>query len=57
MTAADNDEATVPGARVKGSAPDLGLPPEACLFEGSLDPCTVIIFGATGPPAILPPAS
>jgi len=48
MTATDQDKPSIPGARVTGSAPDLGLPPEACLFEGSLDPCTVIIFGATG---------
>jgi len=48
MTAADKDKPSVPGAWVTGSAPDLGLPPEACLFEGSLDPCMVIIFGATG---------
>jgi len=48
MTATDKDKLSIPSARVTGSAPDLGLPPEACLFEGSLDPCTVIIFGATG---------
>ena len=28
--------------------PDLGLSPEACLFEGRLDPCSIVIFGATG---------
>ena len=33
---------------VKSKAPDLGIPPEACLIEGSLDPCTIIIFGASG---------
>jgi glucose-6-phosphate 1-dehydrogenase len=38
----------VPGAVVKGAAPDLDLPPEMCLFEGKLDPCTIIIFGASG---------
>jgi glucose-6-phosphate 1-dehydrogenase len=33
---------------VKSRAPDLGIPPEACLIEGSLDPCTTVIFGASG---------
>ena len=33
---------------IKSKAPDLGIPPDACLIEGSLDPCTVIIFGASG---------
>ena len=42
-----------PGTLVTGRAPDLGLPPEACLFEGSLDPCTIVIFGATGDLAAL----
>ncbi len=34
--------------QVHGQAPDLGLPLEACLFEGPLDPCTLVIFGASG---------
>jgi glucose-6-phosphate 1-dehydrogenase len=33
---------------VKSKAPDLAIPPEACLIEGSLDPCTIVIFGASG---------
>ncbi len=33
---------------VKSKARDLGIPPEACLIEGSLDPCTIVIFGASG---------
>jgi glucose-6-phosphate 1-dehydrogenase len=33
---------------VKSQAPDLGIPPEACLIEGSIDPCTIVIFGASG---------
>ena len=33
---------------VKSRAPDLGIPPEVCLIEGSLDPCTIVIFGASG---------
>ncbi len=33
---------------VKSKASDLGIPPEACLVEGSLDPCTIVIFGASG---------
>nr|NIR12920.1 hypothetical protein [Desulfobacterales bacterium] len=40
---ADNVETVI-----KSSAPDLGIPPEACLIEGSLDPCTIVIFGASG---------
>lgn len=45
------DKFRTPGpesALVAGSAPDLGLSPQACLFAGGLDPCTVVIFGATG---------
>ncbi len=38
----------VSGALVTGRAPDLGLPPETCLFERPLDPCILVIFGATG---------
>jgi len=37
-----------PGAVVSGAAPDLGLPPETCLVEGPLDPCLLVIFGASG---------
>jgi len=37
-----------PGVLVTGQAPDLGLPPEACLIEGRLEPCAIVIFGATG---------
>ncbi len=33
---------------VESKAPDLGIPPEACLIEGALDPCTIVIFGASG---------
>jgi glucose-6-phosphate 1-dehydrogenase len=36
------------GTIVESKAPDLGIPPEACLVEGSLDPCTIVIFGASG---------
>ena len=35
-------------AVVGGTAPDLGLPAQACLFAGALDPCTIVIFGASG---------
>jgi glucose-6-phosphate 1-dehydrogenase len=38
----------MPGALVEGAAPDLGLPPEMCLFAGKLDPCMIVIFGASG---------
>ena len=33
---------------IKGRTSDLRIPPEACLVEGSLEPCTIVIFGATG---------
>ncbi|MBW1992754.1 MAG: glucose-6-phosphate dehydrogenase (NADP(+)), partial [Deltaproteobacteria bacterium] len=35
-------------AVVEAAAPDLGLPPQECLFTGRLDPCTIVIFGASG---------
>ena len=38
----------MPGALVEGAAPDLDLPPEMCLFAGKLDPCIIVIFGASG---------
>lgn len=37
-----------PVATIRGEAPDLGLPEEACLFAGPLDPCILVIFGASG---------
>ncbi|UCD71950.1 MAG: glucose-6-phosphate dehydrogenase [Syntrophobacterales bacterium] len=33
---------------VESKAPDLGIPPEACLIEGIIEPCTIVIFGASG---------
>jgi len=36
------------GTIIKSKAPDLDIPPEACLIDGSLDPCTIVIFGASG---------
>jgi len=48
MPTQDKNISPAPSALVTGQAPDLGLPPEVCLFEGRLDPCTVVIFGATG---------
>jgi glucose-6-phosphate 1-dehydrogenase len=46
---ADTSLADAPAeAVVTGRAPDLGLPVETCLFEGRLDPCTLVIFGASG---------
>jgi glucose-6-phosphate 1-dehydrogenase len=33
---------------VKSQAPDLQIPPEACLVDGTVDPCAIVIFGATG---------
>jgi glucose-6-phosphate 1-dehydrogenase len=48
MNSPHNPKAPISEAVVGGTAPDLGLPPELCLFEGSLDPCAIIIFGASG---------
>jgi len=36
------------GALIKGTAPDLGLPLSECVTAGPLDPCTIVIFGASG---------
>ncbi len=33
---------------VKSQAPDLQIPREACLVDGEVDPCAIVIFGATG---------
>jgi glucose-6-phosphate 1-dehydrogenase len=33
---------------VKGQTSDLRIPREACLVEGPLESCTIVIFGATG---------
>ncbi len=33
---------------VKGQAPDLKIPPQACLVDRPVDPCSIVIFGATG---------
>ena len=33
---------------IKGSAPDLRVPPQACLVDRPLNPCSIVIFGATG---------
>jgi glucose-6-phosphate 1-dehydrogenase len=48
MNLPHNPKDPISEAVVGGTAPDLGLPPELCLFEGSLDPCAIIIFGASG---------
>ena len=37
-----------PGVLVTGQARDLGLPPETCLYEKKLNPCIIVIFGASG---------
>jgi glucose-6-phosphate 1-dehydrogenase len=44
----NQEPARMPGAVVAGEAPDLGLPSEVCLFQGRLDPCIIVIFGASG---------
>ncbi|HMK34631.1 MAG TPA: glucose-6-phosphate dehydrogenase [Desulfomonilaceae bacterium] len=33
---------------VKGRAPDLKIPREACLIDQPIEPCSIVIFGATG---------
>ncbi|MGQ9921424.1 MAG: glucose-6-phosphate dehydrogenase [Desulfobacca sp.] len=48
MSLSDNPENPSSEAVVGGTAPDLGIPPNLCLFEGNLDPCTIVIFGASG---------
>ncbi len=35
-------------ARVEAKAPSLDIPPAECLAVGSLHPCTIVIFGASG---------
>jgi glucose-6-phosphate 1-dehydrogenase len=37
-----------PGIMAETRAPNLGIPPQACVIEGILDPCTIVIFGASG---------
>ncbi|MCL6622336.1 MAG: glucose-6-phosphate dehydrogenase [Syntrophobacterales bacterium] len=48
MSASEAPGGSLPAATVQAQAPDLGLPEEACLFTGPLDPCTLVIFGASG---------
>jgi len=33
---------------VKGTAPDLRIPADECVAAGPVDPCVIVIFGATG---------
>ncbi|MFC1836920.1 glucose-6-phosphate dehydrogenase, partial [Thermodesulfobacteriota bacterium] len=33
---------------IKANAPDLAVPRSACLVDGAIDPCGIVIFGATG---------
>ena len=33
---------------VKGQAPDLKIPPGACVVDRPVEPCSIVIFGATG---------
>jgi glucose-6-phosphate 1-dehydrogenase len=37
-----------PPAVAKSEAPYLEVPPEACLIEGHVEPCTMVIMGASG---------
>jgi glucose-6-phosphate 1-dehydrogenase len=40
----DRDKIT----KVKGKAPPMDIPPQECVVIGPLDPCTIVIFGASG---------
>jgi len=33
---------------IRTKVPDLKIPPEACLVDREMDPCCIVIFGATG---------
>ena len=35
-------------AIAESHAPDLGIPPEACVIDKPIDPCVIVIFGASG---------
>jgi len=35
-------------AIAESHAPDLGIPPEACVIDKPIDPCIILIFGASG---------
>ena len=48
MAELETSKGHAPGVLVTGKAPDLGVLPETCLYEGRLDPCTIVIFGASG---------
>ena len=40
----DRDKIT----KVKSKAPPMDIPPQECVVIGPLDPCTIVIFGASG---------
>ncbi len=42
----EQDEAQV--TRVKAETPAVNIPPDECLTVGPLDPCSIVIFGASG---------
>ena len=44
MDELDQDQIT----RVKAKAPPMDIPPQECVVVGPLDPCTIVIFGASG---------
>ncbi len=44
----EKDKAGDGDVLVTGQARDLKLPVEACLYEKNLDPCIIVIFGASG---------
>ena len=48
MVTGTGSEREFRGAVVGGTAPDLGLPLSECVTTGPLEPCTIVIFGASG---------
>ena len=48
MTGTDETRSKSQGIMATTIAPDLGIPHESCLIEGTPDPCMVVIVGASG---------
>ncbi|UCE81794.1 MAG: glucose-6-phosphate dehydrogenase [Deltaproteobacteria bacterium] len=43
-----NEQSREQTTRVKGKAGSIDIPPQECVVIGPLDPCTIVIFGASG---------
>ncbi len=48
MTDTDPNEHLLPEALASATAPDLQIPQGACLIDGIVEPCTLVIIGASG---------